>query len=60
VVRDAQIKPGGSTGVAFPNLAMQSFGAGDEIMIDYEFDGNCGSLLALAFVFRTFQYLLHF
>jgi len=59
VVKGAQVKPGGSAGVAFPNLAMQSFGAGDEIMIECEFDGNPISVSAHAFVFRTFQYFYY-
>jgi hypothetical protein len=59
VVRNTQVKPGGSPGVVFPNLETQTFGAGDEILIEYEFDGNRGSVDALAFVFRTFQYFYY-
>jgi hypothetical protein len=56
IVKGAQVKQGGSAGVVFPNIAMKTFGAGDEIMIEYECDGKPGSECAFGFVYRTFQF----
>jgi hypothetical protein len=58
-VKDARVKKDGSVGIVFPEMKMRTFGAGDEIMIEYECDGNRASESALAFVFRTCQFFYY-
>jgi len=56
VVKNALVKEGGSAGIVFPFLKMRTFGAGDEIMIEYECDGKGGTQSAFSFVYRSFQF----
>ena len=59
LVRDARITKGGSSGFVFPQMKTRTFGAGDEIMIEYECEGKRGTESALAVVFRTFQFFYY-
>jgi hypothetical protein len=58
-VKDAHVKKDGNVGIVFPEMKMRTFGAGDEIMIEYECDGKRASESALAVVFRTFQFFYY-
>jgi hypothetical protein len=40
VVKNAHVKKGGSAGFVFPEMKTRTFGAGDDIKIEYERDGN--------------------
>jgi hypothetical protein len=55
LVKNAHVKKGSSVGFVFPEMKTRTFGAGDDIMIEYECDGNLASDFALGVVFRTFQ-----
>jgi hypothetical protein len=59
LVKDALITKGGSSGFVFPQMKTRTFGAGDEIMSEYECDGKRGTESALAVVFRTFQFFYY-
>ena len=59
VVKDAHIKKGGSVGFFFPEMKTRTFGAGDDIMIEYECDGKRATESALSVVFRTFQFFYY-
>jgi hypothetical protein len=56
VVKNALVKEGGSAGVVFPFLKMRTFGAGDEIRIEYECDGRNETEDAFSFVYRSFKF----
>jgi hypothetical protein len=59
VVKNAHVKKGGSVGFVFPEMKTRTFGAGDDIMIEYECDGHLASEFALGVVFRTFQFFYY-
>src|SRR6202012_5419522 len=59
LVKDTRIIKGGSAGVVFPQMKARTFGAGDEIMIEYECDGKRGTESAFAVVVRTFQFFYY-
>jgi len=59
VVKDAHIKKGGRVGFIFPEMKTRTFGAGDDIMIEYECDGKRATESALSVVFRTFQHFYY-
>src|SRR5580700_6352982 len=59
LVKDAHVKKGASTGFVFPEMKTRTFGAGDEIMIEYECDGRCSSESAVSVAIRTFQFFYY-
>src|SRR5260370_3361873 len=59
LVQNADVKKGGSVGFVFPETKTRTFGAGDDIMIAYECEGDLASESALAVVFRTFQFFYY-
>jgi hypothetical protein len=59
VVKNAHVKKGSSVGFVFPEMKTRTFGAGDDIMIEYECDGNLASEFALGAVIRTFQFFYY-
>ncbi len=59
VVKDAHIKKDGCVGFVFPEVKTRTFGAGDDIMIEYECDGKPATESALSVVFRTFQFFYY-
>lgn len=59
VVKGARITKGGGAGVVFPQMTTRVFGAGDDIMIEYECEGKQGTESAFSVVVRTFQFFYY-
>jgi hypothetical protein len=59
LVKNARITKGGSSGFVFPQMKARTFGAGDEIVIEYECDGKQNTESALSVVFRTFHFFYY-